>query len=374
MNISEDTIGIYIMSSHENYLSNLIKILQSHSGDVIIFSSEEYLKRVAKETFDNDSFSWVAKSESEPLQSFLSRASDIWNSRVDTLISFPFYHRFPDLFHYYKLDFDCTHLQMVYNVNLWMASNLRLTPKVYLYLESILRKRILSNVDGILVEYSPIKKYLRNTSIECDIDVFAPIIYNGFTKCNSRPQVTIPGHIEPDRRDYSFFFHSLQYLEDIQDEFEIHLLGSPNGSGGKRVISICDQLISSGWNIQYYNDWIPVEQFEKSLKDTNVLISPINKTKKIGAVTETYGRSKGSGSFSDAIKYGKKLALPAHYEIPPEVESIVQPYSSKRDLAKIIRSSLESEGLSKPRLDQLEKIFDLESQKRRFYNILSKYH
>jgi hypothetical protein len=262
---------------------------------------------------------------------------------------------------------------MIYNVNLWTATDLRLTPKVYLYLEVILRKSILSKVDGILVEYSPIQKYLKNKKPDCDIDVFAPIIYDEFVVCNSRPQVTIPGHIEPDRRDYSFFFDSLQYLEDIQDEFEIHLLGSPNGSGGERVISICDQLISSGWNIQYYQDWIPIEQFEDSLKDTNIIVSPINKRKEIDAVTETYGRSKGSGAFSDAIKYGKKLALPAHYEIPPEVECIVQPYSSKRDLAKIIKSSLESEGLSEAEIDQLKNNFGLESQKRRFYDILSKY-
>ena len=91
-------------------------------------------------------------------------------------------------------------------------------------------------------------------------------------------------------------------------------------------------------------------------------------------VTGIYGRSKGSGFFDDAIRYGKLLALTDHYGILSGTKSIVRSYDNKSDLAEIMRSSVKSGGLSESKSEQLKRNFSLERQREQFYDILSRSH
>lgn len=374
MTVTGDTIGIYILSSHENYFLNILQILGDHDGEVILFTEKDYMHKISDKNIDSEQYSWVARSESEPLSSFLSRASEIWNERVDTLISFPFYGDVWILNEYYKTEFECTHIQMIYNINMWAGTDLRFTPRVDKYLGILLRTQMLSRVDGVIVEYTPMKEYLETVSSVQNSAAFAPILFEGTDYTDTTPRLTIPGHIEPERRNYEFFINVLEsHLQDYRDELEVYLLGSPSNSAGEEIVNQCDRLNDEGWNIEYYNDWVPVEDFERVLKMSDLLVSPMNRYKTRDAVTEIYGRSKGSGAFGDAIKYGKPLALPSHYEVPPETDPIVRMYDDEKGLAGIVRSSLNSGGLSESELDQLEEQFSLEKQRERFYNILSRF-
>lgn len=374
MSVTEDTIGIYILSSHENYFLNILDILEDHDGEVVLFTQEKYKKILSNKQIDPERYFWVIRSESEPLSSYLSRASEIWNERVDILISFPIYGGVRDLIEYYKIDFKCIHIQMIYNINKWTGTGLRFTRRIVRYLDVFLRMQMLSRVDGVIVEYTPLKDYLDTVSSVRQSEAFAPILFEGTDYTDTTPRLTIPGKIKPERRNYEFFINVVEnHLQDCQDDLEVYLLGSPGNTAGEEIVNQCEQLISSGWNIKYYNDWVPVDRFEQVLKMSDLLVSPMNRYKTVDAVTEIYGRTKGSGAFGDAIKYGKPLALPDHYEVPPEARSIVRTYSDEEDLAEVIRSNLRSGGLSEGELKQLQDRFSLEKQMDRFYEILSKF-
>jgi hypothetical protein len=242
-------------------------------------------------------------------------------------------------------------------------------------LNNILRKQILSRADGVLVEYSSIKKYLDSILTTNNVEVFTPVLYEELNSTSSKQRVTVPGHIDPARRNYELFLDTVEHhFPDHRNNLEIHLLGSPNCAKGEAIANRCDHLAELGWNVQYHRDWVPVEQFEQILESTQVIVSPIRETNVRNTVTEIYGRSKGSGSLGDAIRYGKPLALPEHYEVPPEAESIVRSYSDKSELAEIIQFSLRSGGLSSSEIDQIERNFSLERQRKRFYAVLSRFY
>lgn len=374
MSVNNARIGVFNMSSHENYFLSILEILEDHPRDVVVFSNKSYIDKVSDKISGNGPDSWVIKSESETLDSFLSRASKIWNNTIDILISFPIYGGVIGMNKYFKLEFDCLHIQLIYNINTWTGSNIRFTPKIYNYLEVILRKRLLSRIDGIIVEYSPLRDYMKRLVSKKNIEYFTPVICKKVNPPSSKYRITVPGHIDPTRRNYGFLLDSLNYLQDHQDVIELHLLGSPNGPEGENIVSRCDRLIKSGWSIRYHRGWVPVEQFEQVLETTGLIVSPIKNTKVNGAVTEIYGQSKGSGCFGDAIRYGKPLVLPDHYQVPPETEGFVRTYSTKDDLAELIRSSAESRVLSQSTIEKFKQKFGLKIQRSRFYEVLSRFY
>ena len=363
-----------VLSSHENYFVNLLKILPDNIPDIYIFTTDEYKESVFPDIPKPSKYNWITQSRSESFSGFLSRASDILNNQVDLLISFPIYST-RKVFEFLKLDSNCTHLQMIFNVNLWVGKSFRVTPRIGSYLESFLRRQLITRFDGVIVEYSPIEDYLKGIITDIEVVSFVPVFFDNQSASDSNFRVTIPGHIEPVRRNYEFLIDTIEgHLQEYQNELEIHLLGSASNPEGESITDEFDRLARSGWDIKYYTDWIPIDQFENVLKTTDLIVSPIKKHKEMGAVTERYGQSKGSGVFSDAIRYGKPLALPDHYEVPPETNSIVRSYSDKEDLANIIGTALQSEGLAEPELEQLRQRFSLENQKVNFQSIISKFY
>jgi hypothetical protein len=372
MSIKEDTIGIYVSSKHKNYFLNILRILEDHQGEVIIFTQEEYVRDLSDYRIKKNKYTWVEKNKNESLSSFLTRASEIWNAEVNKLLVFPINASVSKLYEYYSTQFECTYVQMIYNINLWTGNNYRFTHRVDWYLSTLLRKRLLSQADGVIVEYTPMKKYIKSVSSIQNCKVFAPIIFEGISSASAQGRVTIPGHIEPERRNYEFFINMLQdYLQGYKNKIEIYLLGSPSDSAGEAITDQCEKMINSGWNIVYHDSWISVDHFKRILRESDLFVSPLNKYKSIGPVRETYGQSKGSGVFGDAVRYGKPLMLPSYYSIPTEVEPIARSYTEGEELADMIRSCLKSGGLSKEEKKVIQERFTIGEQRKRFYDIIS---
>jgi len=370
--LPDTDIGLFVLEGHQNYFSNLLRILADGDASVTIFSTVEFQSMVPEE-IGSKRFSWVLQTDSESLGEYLDRVTRHCASKIDLLIIFPIYG-IRDTVTIRQFDPKCKTIQMVYNVNLWTISNLALTPKLYQYLKLPLRKRFLSRRDGALVEYTTIQQYLAE-KIDIDVHAFTPILRDtdeppDITNQESELVVTIPGHIDPQRRNYDWFLDTLQdQLAGHAADLHIQLLGSPVGQGGREIVRRCDALIADGWTIDYYSEWVPVDEFERKLAQSDVLVAPLRETKKMSVVTERYGVSKASGCFGDAIKHGLPLILPETYQVPPEVEAVVTQYRTQTELCASIVQTAIKDGLSKTAHRNISERFNITSQREKLGRI-----
>ena len=54
---------------------------------------------------------------------------------------------------------------------------------------------------------------------------------------------------------------------------------------------------------------------EENLYKSDVIISPMHMSYRSGSVTEIYTVTKGTGIFSDSIKYAKPMVVPQTYNV-----------------------------------------------------------
>jgi glycosyltransferase involved in cell wall biosynthesis len=182
--------------------------------------------------------------------------------------------------------------------------------------------------------------------------------------------VSVPGYIDPQRRDYNVVLDALaDHLSDSANDLRIQLLGSPSGDEGREIARRCDDLASAGWDIHYHTDWIPVSEFNAKLAQSDVIVSPMRETKRISVVTEHYGVSKSSGCFLDAVKFAVPLILPAHHQVPSEVEPLVRPYDSARHLADVMWDVVTDDNLANDVRSYVSKKYNTKAQYNRLLDI-----
>jgi hypothetical protein len=365
-------IGIFVFHSHQNYFVNICNILNESSYNIVVFSDIEYHSKISEQINDK-SITWVLKQGSETLSQYFKRIEKICNG-IDLLVMFPVYWVW-NLMNYYRFSPNCKKVQMIYNTNLWTMSNITFTPKLYKYLELPLRRLTLSQMDAVLVEYTPMQQYL-SKKIDTDVYTFTPLLHDpskdSGNNNNSRLTITIPGHIDPNRRDYNTFLNILEsQLSKYRGTLNIQLLGCPKGSGGERIINRCNKLRAQGWDIDYYKEWISISEFNKILKTSNIIAAPLQETKKVSAVTERYGSTKASGCFGDAIRYGVPLILPAHYQVPSEVEPIISKYRTQDEFAEAISNIIEEGGLSEAARSDIAERYSITQQRTRLSDIFN---
>jgi len=373
--MKDKRIGVLIFQYHENNVGDFVDICSELSNEITIFTDREYANKVNAGR-ESDKVSYVLKEEGEPISDYLKRTNDISSRQLDFLFMFPYYRSaLVNSLYRYLLFSNCKVVQIVYNANRWSMNGLVATKHLKEYLDLAMRRLVLSSVDAALVEYSTIKKYLsRKTSTEVYsfMSIAAENINEETERDNSKYTLSIPGNIDPERRDYRTFFRTIKrYLSDYQDRLYIQLLGSPSGNRGEDIIQECDLLVSEGWNIDYFSDWISVSEFENRLGESDIIVAPMKKTKQVSAVTERYGVTKGSGCFLDAIKHLSPVVVPGHYNVPPEVDPLTKQYTCSESLGCIIRNFLGDDEFFAEACRYALEEFSIESQSRRLNSIMT---
>jgi len=327
------SLGILELSTHENDLNDLCTIA-SEPFDVTVFTSAELRERV-ESSLDAD-VEWVVRGESESLSSFLNSV-ERRSSALDALYLMPLSGTMLDFVRYARFRADCPTLLTVFNANAWLAPNLRFTPKLYNYLRLPLRRLILQHVDAVVVEYDTIAKFAsERTSLP--VRVMTPVVADEPVRpeCDDDCiQVTIPGMIDPERRDYSTVVDAIERLSDeYADRLRLRLLGRPVGERGRAVVESFDRLREAGWTIDHHEEWIPTDAFRAGLRDSDLLLAPLHPTKNYGVSVEEYGRTKTSGAIHDSVRYGRPLLLAGSYEPPEPLRASVRDYQGAAGLAE----------------------------------------
>ncbi len=159
--------------------------------------------------------------------------------------------------------------------------------------------------------------------------------------------ITVIGGLDQRRRDYQAVLDAFGLvLPELSRSCSLTLLGTPRGSYGHALQRKFKRLIRPGFRVATYDAFVPQQEFERVLRQTDFLIIPVLEKTRYTVFTENYGRTKISGNIYDMIRYGKPALLPQHYSLDPDVARMAGRYSGTADLARQLQQWIEGESLN----------------------------
>lgn len=336
--MTRDELGVLGLSTHENMLLDFCQIA-SNSNNVTVFTTQDILHNIG-ELVESD-IELISKKESENLYSFLKRI-ERRSENLDTLWIFPLYGNLLNFIIYANFSPQTRTVLTIYDSNAWIGRHISFTPKVFNYAKYPLRRKILSNIDTIVTEYNPIRKYAEKHIKNNNIEVFTPVLFRGgdlVSTSNDKFVITVPGIIDKSRRDYSIILDALTDLPPhISHDLSVVLLGPPKGKYGSQTIENFTQIQQDGMDLTYYEDWIPVKEYSRQIRRSDLLISPLKKRRIHDGFMEFYGLTKGSGVLFDGIRNAVPVALPEWYIIPDKLSDSAICFENVQELSYRIKS------------------------------------
>ncbi|MFN1217451.1 hypothetical protein ACKW6Q_10835 [Chryseobacterium kwangjuense] len=165
---------------------------------------------------------------------------------------------------------------------------------------------------------------------------FLPLFYSkSFEKPeNMKLTIVIPGGVSQKRRDYDHVFKTIRNLKP-EEECEFIFLGKAGDKELKQLEQLARQLPDKV-SIRYFSDRVSHLDFEKGMRQADVLWCPIRRKTEFFSREEIYGITKMTGNLGDAIKYGKTAIFPKDYPaklefIVPEQENILKQFQELKN-------------------------------------------
>jgi hypothetical protein len=373
-------IGILEVRRHIPVLHTYMKICKTKNTKVTVFTTKELLARLNKYEFEKEKFNFVIKKERESISKFLKRVEKICNKKIDILIVNTIHETIFDLIGYLSFNPKCKKILVVHHINAWLKPHLVFKPfNLVITLDSnisvALIKFILPKFDAISVIYKPMKDYiLSNFDFNKEIFILPTSIFEKFDdkkeKKNDKLRVVIPGLLQEHRKDFTLVFPALEKLfNQYGEKIVLYVAGMPVGSFGRIINEKFRKMEGKGYNITTFDDFIPDDEFDKILRNCDIILAPIRiKTRADCQIEEEYGKTVGSGVIYNAIKYAKPIIVPSDFNVLKEFESSTFFYSSSNDIENRLK-----EMLSNPKKTQILKNEALKNSENFSINNLQKY-
>ena len=131
----------------------------------------------------------------------------------------------------------------------------------------------------------------------------------------------------------------------------MHLVGEPVGAYGQSIIRQCEDLEARGYSVFFPREYIPAAVLEETLNKADVIISPIQVKYRSSTVEETYTVTKGTGIFSDTVKYAKPAIVPHHYNLTDEIKRSYLTYRDEEELHSLLENLIKD----RARLENLKR-------------------
>lgn len=342
-------IGILEFHFHIKFLHTMMRICKTNKTSVTVFTTKKILSRIETYIDDISNYEIILKKEDETVNQFLKRVEKICNDKIDLLFINTIQTSLIDVPHYFTFKPKCKKILTVHMVNHWfkarfgfniknMFRSLDATLSIYL-----IRYKILPNTNGINVIYLPMKDFiLKNTKFKKPIFTLPFNFYDEKTittikKTDGKLRIVLPGLIEEYRRDYNL---AINIFEKIFDKYKnkiiIDFLGMPIGQTGKNIIEKCKKLKNKGYNIIFSEGFVPEEEYNQRLIQSDIIFSPLRVVnKRDTGITETYGLTEGSALPFEAIQYTKPLIIPKDFKIIDELKTSTLTYKTQKDLEEI---------------------------------------
>jgi len=348
-------IGILEVHCHVKFLYTMCRICKTKNSNVTIFTTKDLFSRLEKYLENKEDYNVVLKEDNEGIHSFLKRVEKICDEKIDllfinTLQLSCFY--LPRFFGFHPKS---KTIMTVHTANAWLKPkptfNIRkIVGTIDTNLSSfIASKFILPKFDAINVIYSPIKDYiLEGTSYNKKIFTLPFNFFDEDNKVkeeeNKKIQFVIPGQIEEHRRDYDALLNAFENLfKKYNENIDLYMLGYPVGIYGNRILKRCKKLKDMGYNIRYFDSFVPEKTYDEIMKKVDFIIVPIRiKSRGMGIIPEVYGITKGSSVVFEGIQYGKPLVVPEKFNMIKELKSSTLKYTGSKNLEKILAEYIEN--------------------------------
>ncbi|KYK22470.1 hypothetical protein AYK24_02015 [Thermoplasmatales archaeon SG8-52-4] len=373
-------IGILEVHCHVKFLHTMIRICKIKDTNITIFTTKDLLSRLEKYMDINENYNIVLKRNKEGLNSFLKRVEKICNEKIDLLFVNTIQVTNYYLPRFLSFNPKCKTIMTVHIANAWFKQKFVFNLKKPIIsldtnISSIIVKfLILPKFDAINVIYPPIKDYILNeTNYKKEIFTLPFNFYENNLKAdktNKRIKFVVPGQIEEHRREYKFVLDAFEHLlKDFNEDIDLYLLGYPVGNYGKSILKRCEDLKNKGYNIFTFNSFIPEEQYNEIISDSDFIIAPIKiKSRGWGEIQEIYGLTKASAVVFEAIQYAKPLVVPNEFKIIKELENSTIKYIDSKDLENKLKEYI----VNKNSIQDLKKVA-LKSSKYYSLPILQEY-
>ena len=350
-------IGLLEYHYHSMFFYTMARICKTKDTNVTLFTTNKIFSLMEKHLKTKDQYNIVLKGENESINSFLKRVEQTCNEEIDLLFINTIQESLKDLPHYFRFKPKCKTILTIHNVNAFLSKKITINIKKPLrtldtILSSIIiQKNILPKFNGIVV-YPSIKEYIVTNKMYSKEVFTLPFTFYDENKSrkadkqDKKIKFVVIGAIEKQRRDYDIVLDAFEKLfKKFPNDISLCLLGRPVGSYGQQVIRRCKKMKERGYNIQFFEEFVPEETFSKVLMESTVILSPTKpETRGLGVIKETYGVSKASGALCEAIQNAKPSIVPSELNIMKELRSSTLKYDSQKRLHDVIENLIVDRG------------------------------
>lgn len=360
-------IGLIEIKSANHALAGLCKISNTPTNSVTVFTTRRLFPRVEEELHGRiGDYEWILDKDDEGVYSYLKRIEQICNDRIDIVLIKTFRHW---QFAFFRPR--CKVLAHLRNLNFWLRdinspsilirkmmdkTNL-LSRKLHVnpITGPIVRRAMLSRLDGVFVEYPPLKSYIHESfRYRGKVYFILNRPYEGVVPQPSGDRVTftVPGRIQETRRDYRTVMRVFgELFAKYGSTIELRLVGEPVGAYGQSIVSQCEELKGKGFNVSSPTGYVPTAVLDKAMNDADVIISPMRSRYRSVTVEETYTVTKGTGIFSDVVKCAKPVVVPHTYKVIDEIKGSFLTYRDEAELQSLLATLIED----REKLERLKK-------------------
>lgn len=346
INTNLKEIGILEYRYHSIFFYSLARICNTKDTHVTLFTTKEILSLVENHLENKDQYTIILKEDDESINSFLKRVKKICNKKMGLLFVNTIQESCKDLPHYLRFKLQCKMILTVHDANTWLNQKFTIDiKKPFRTLDTIIssiiiQKIVLPKFDGINVVYPPIKDYILNNNLyNKEIYTFPFALFDNKKEVklkdnHKKIKFVVPGAIIESRRDHEIIIDAFENLfENFNEKISLCLLGKPTGTYGKRMIKRCKKLKERGFDIRFFESFVPEKIYDQTIEESSVVIAPIKlKTTSLGTWKETFGLTKASGAPFEALQYAKPLVVPKKFNIIEELKSSTLKYTTSKDL------------------------------------------
>jgi len=349
-------IGILEFHCHVRYLYTLAKICKTNQTKVTIFTTKDLHSKLKTYIKDTSGYEIVLKEEKESIRGFLKRVEKICNDKIDLLFINTFQLTCFYLPRYMGFKPKCKTIFTVHTANAWLK------PKLVFEIKQIIRsidtnlcsfigpKLMLPKYDAINVIYPTLKKYIENETdykkkvFTIPFGFFDEERFEKVTDDDKKIRFMITGQIEQHRRDYDTILDAFEKIfPKYNKKIQLTLLGYPVGVYGSNIIKRCKKLEEQGYDVKYFESFVPEKDYNDSVKKVDLIILPIKiKSKGMGLVPEYYGKTKGNAGIFEGIQYAKPMILPDDFNIVKELKSSTLSYKNTGNLEEVVIQLIEN--------------------------------
>jgi hypothetical protein len=326
--------GIYD-TEHFETAYTLIKILDTSCNKITIFTLTD-LAPILKKMMGNDGadYNWVLLKRNKLINSYIiykhCRVNKIDHLFLNTVSQ-----------HHILFGILCVILKKARTVLTIHDANSFFKPTYKMTLRSVLqyvgKKLLVKKVTVFATLLSSTKQYIQETfkpkqRVVCIPGSFFETESYPVQHASSTLKIVIPGSVDLRRRNYNFILELLPHL-NTKNRIEIVLLGGVERNN--KILTQFKAFNSAMVKIKTYDQlFVDTEEYEKQIRTCDFILAPIQKFFQGESITpEEYGLSKSSGSFFDAVRFGKPLIVSADIMIPKEIQKQCIRYHSVYELA-----------------------------------------